>query len=82
MLSGMKLNLNLFAGQFLSVSPAFYFTHRVVNAIVVARVWIEGTQLHPAKTHFVLSWIKEPTYVCPGLKEMDRQTVFLCVRTQ
>lgn len=51
----------------------FVFTHRATLAIVVAWVWIEGTQLHPAKTHFILSFIKEPTYVCPGLKEDRRK---------
>lgn len=54
-------------------SSCFEFTHRVALAIVVAWVWIEGTQLHPAKTHLILGLVKEPAYIRPGLKKRDRK---------
>lgn len=54
-------------------SSCFELTHRVALAIVVAWVWIESTQLRPAKTHLILGLVKEPTYIRPGLKKRDRK---------
>lgn len=89
-----NLNLSRFTEQYISMSmffSCFEFTHLVILAVVVAWVWIEGTQLHPAKTHLIFSLIKKPTYVCPGLTKRNRQKkkkkcqcicVYLCQSTE
>lgn len=44
-----------------------WITHPVALAIVVAWVRVKCTQMHPTKTHFILSIIEEATDIGPGL---------------
>lgn len=71
-----KVDLSGIRAHYVSVwvcSSCFELTHRVALAIVVAWVWIESTQLRPAKTHLILGLVKEPTYIRPGLKKRDKK---------
>ena len=42
-------------------------THRVALAVVVAGVWVESSELHPAKTHLIIRTVEEATNVCSSL---------------
>lgn len=44
-------------------------THSVSLAVVVARVRVESTQLHPAETHLILGFLEEAADVCSSLEE-------------
>jgi hypothetical protein len=43
-------------------------SYPVPLAIVVPGKGVKGSQLHPASTHLIFSFVKEPTNICPCLK--------------
>lgn len=51
-------------------------THPVALAVVVACVRVEGAQMHPAKTHFILGIVEEATDVGSGLQR--RSSLLAC----